>query len=438
MSPSTVRRGPRQAWLRAGGARRTILAAGALGLLLSLGGGGGGGEGPDAKGGSSAGEQQKKEKKRKDDCEQLARTIADSIKRTPGSARSGSMKTNLDKLRQLAAADSAATPPLPALPEYARKVDELEVEAAKAYEADLAKRIEETVAEARKLVKDGQEDRALSRLADLLDKASGTSHERTVEKELDRIQGMKRAASRWLQLQTIAEGFMRSEDWDRALGVLESFLLVKAWQESPEAAEAKKMLDEVKPKREEALKRRQTEASLPLLTLFKGDANDMQENWEFENYDLVSVDDEKSLVVKYEDGDEDTVYMRPSIDGSDKWEDYVLYIEFKLEKGSFYINWRGEIVTTGEGDDAEKVRRFRPGWHVTPKEFATGKWHTIHVELRGPEARLVRFDPHAVGRKSAAEVAGDFEVRVDKGTEVHFKKNSVKVVKSAGGAGAGS
>jgi hypothetical protein len=237
---------------------------------------------------------------------------------------------------------------------------------------------------------------------------------------LDEVSKMERA-ERYYERVTKAklEQFKRYEDWERAQGLLEGFLAIPSFKASPRSKEVEAALADVKPQAEKLRSARASEQTIKWIPAFNGGEKDLFQ-WDLSEPQALSVAD-KVLKFKYE-GDEGTGASMKF--GEEAWEDYVVDIALKVEKGPLFINFHGMLE---EGE-----RNWQQGAKFDAIDFPEkDRYYKIRIEARGGDLRWTQPGMSSPITKKLKNPKGPFEIRVLRGSKVEIKSVWVKVLKTA-------
>ena len=203
----------------------------------------------------------------------------------------------------------------------------------------------------------------------------------------------------------------------RAMGMLEAFGLLEQYQDTPEAAAVARMIEEVREEAEENKEREAAENELPWEDLFNSENTVLPVHWE-QQYGTWEVED--GALIGTSEGTEGG-FIRT---GPDEWTDYVVVVEFSIQRAGFDLAIRGSV----EEDQRRHYERIR----LDESTFERASWHTVQVEVRGDRRSVLRldtFDEIDSGNNQLEKERGGIGLIIHSNGEVKFRSIRVKILK---------
>ncbi|MHC4389840.1 MAG: hypothetical protein ACYS22_00820 [Planctomycetota bacterium] len=304
------------------------------------------------------------------------------------------------------------------LPAVERRYLELIEEARAGFKAAAADEVRKAVEEARGLAQDKKVGQARGLLETTLLKVKGTPYATAVETYLEELNLVKRAKPVYTEvIQRKVRDYEQAEEWEKAKGVLESFMLVEAFTQSEYAEEVKTQLEDINPKAETARERRLSEQKLPWTFVFNGNESDL-DNLSHSDYEAARFTDGTFVF-----SSDDQAYMTL---GEDEWKDYVVEMSVKIESGTLAIWVRGVADTDEDGNGA---RQWRKCLKIEAYELQNeDDFTTIKFDLRGEYTQYRVFTSRGIDSNFVGPYAdhGPFMIQIDPGSEVEFKRIAIK------------
>lgn len=202
----------------------------------------------------------------------------------------------------------------------------------------------------------------------------------------------------------------------RALGMLEAFGMLEQYQDTPEAAAVSRMLEVIREEAEDAKTREATENELPWEDLFNSENTVLPVHWELQSGTWEVSDG--ALVGTSEDTEEGFIRTGP-----DEWTDYVIVLEFSIQRGGFDLAIRGSV----EEDQRRHYERIR----FDDSSFERASWHTVQVDVRGDRRTVLRldtFDEVDSGNDRLEKERGGIGLIIHSNGEVKFRSIRVKIL----------
>ncbi len=314
------------------------------------------------------------------------------------------------------------------LPDVVAKLESMKKEAREAFEKAAEKETKEACEQARKYAAEGDSKKARNRLNGLHKNIhKDDRYWSQAQKTLEDVSRVERADRYYANVtKAKVDMFKRIEDWERAQGVLEAFLAIPAFAASPRSKDVTAALAEVKPNVEKVKAARATEQKIRWVPAFKG-SNDDLFHWELADHGSVQVSGEMAT---FKHANEDSSWLSMMY-GQDDWEDYIVEIQFRVDREFAFVNFRGYME--GEGDD--RSRNWQEGAKLSTADFKDkDRFYKVRFEVRAGELRWSPPGASAPTTKKLKGPKGPFEIRIPKGGQITLKSVWVKVLKPAGGA----
>lgn len=308
------------------------------------------------------------------------------------------------------------------LDDFLPRIGKMEQDAERAFQNEAAVQVKKAVDGARALLAEGKLFEAKRYLGQLPPRLKRTEHWQQVEAFEREIQLSQRAKKVFEDVVDRKSYDMNlSAQWQKLRGLYESFLLISAFQTSPEASEVQKMLDEILPKAEEARKAQSEMARGKWVPAYIGKGD--EENWVYNEPYAATLDDSEVVVFKHQ-GKTDYVTM---MFGEETWTDYVVELKLKHVSGDMYFNFRGAKQQTS---DEESVRRWG-GKHFEEGDLPEGEFIKVRFTVQGQLLSWTVFGDETEKEyrdEPLKGTHGPFEIRLARNAEVHIKSVWVKVL----------
>lgn len=239
------------------------------------------------------------------------------------------------------------------------------------------------------------------------------------EKLRRELHGGNSAGDRADEIIAKASRMSRYHFYENALGVLESFLAVEAFNSSPFAKKVKAEIEKTKKAADEWQVKKAEEDKIPWFKLFVREKAALRLERNFEKPDT---DDAFSLRNKIlvSDNREDSP-VRLVLGRSDTWKDYIVEIDFQLVKGNFTMglrakNWRAEKYDKVPFNISKYKRR---------------SWSKVRIHVEGSQANVVSLDNFEVEEITLEESDGGLILIFDPNSVIEIRSLRLKLLKKA-------
>jgi hypothetical protein len=270
--------------------------------------------------------------------------------------------------------------------------------------------------EAKEITEGGHFERALRKLEKFPKIFLQTKWAKSIEAERDRIHVLKDARLQYNEILDKLAKFKEMNEYDMALGVIESFGLIEKFKDSGWGEELEKEIEEIQKLRKEQLAKKAAEAKFRWEAIFN--KKDLY-NWDLRDPEAFAIQDQ-TLVVNGDKKNQDNNEAFARV-GEDNWEDYIVLLQFKIVRGEgFHLAVRGKI---------EGGRRQFVMVPFMSYDFDMGRWQRVKVDVRGKEVNWVRLGEFAQGSEEAKYPIGSMGIIADPGNEIHFKAIRIKILK---------
>ncbi|MDF1660636.1 MAG: hypothetical protein P1V97_02605 [Planctomycetota bacterium] len=248
-------------------------------------------------------------------------------------------------------------------------------------------------------------------------KAFSVASPEAFEKLRRELHGGNSAGDRADEIVKKAARMSRYHFYENALGVLESFLAVEAFKNSPFAKKIEAEISKTKKAAEEWEVKRAKEDKIPWFKLFVREKASLRLERNFEKPDS---DDAFSLRNKIlvSDNREDSP-VRLVLGRSDNWQDYIVEIDFQLVKGNFTMglrakNWRAEKYDKVPFNISKYKRR---------------SWSKVRIHVEGSKANVVSLDNFEVEEITLEESDGGLILIFDANSVIEIRSLRLKLLK---------